>query len=499
MTGTVISGLNLPTDITALRHFGSCIRDWIVKPLTDGVMIQMMARENGESYKTNAAVLRETISSAVEALGAGKILPEEIPFKKGEAQRTDAFRYAPSFSCPPAGQLLQLDENKRYVEKYPLLGAKVDELCESIEATDFWENIVVRVNDAGRPELAYGHHRLAALRKLYPSTKEFDWIVKPLTDGVMIQMMALENGESYKTNTEVTRETISAAVEALGAGRILAEEIALPKDVNDRYMRYAPSFSAPVQPGCTGQQVDENKRKYPYTIEALAKFLGMVRVNGAATENFTASFGALELINEGYLTEARIKGLGPSKLAEVVSAVKSQREAAIAESQRLAREAEARRQEAIRKAEELKRQQEAAEARRKAAAEAERLAAIKRAEEKAKRDAEDKVRREEEEKQRKIAAEKRAKEEAARKEEEERLRKIREAQKAEADRQRAEAEKLSSTQTRSLGLQSLTALHDWRNDVRPANEFCSHCAIGSGIPPRSSFFCSSVISRSTAK
>jgi chemotaxis protein histidine kinase CheA len=330
----------------------------------------------------------------------------------------------------------------RRVEKYPLLSAKVDELCESIEATDFWENIVVRVNDAGRPELAYGHHRLAALRKLYPSTKEFDWIVKPLTDGVMIQMMARENGESYKTNAAVLRETISSAVEALGAGKILPEEMPIEAHTKPEHVRYAPSFTS-----CTAavqdMQTDDSKRNYPYTIVGLAKFLGMVKSGSqTATNSFLDSFGALELIAGGYLSEARIKDLEIRKLGEVVASVKKQRDAAIAESQRLAREAEARRQEAIRKAEELKRQQEAAEARRKAAAEAERLAAIKRAEEKAKRDAEDKVRREEEEKQRKIAAEKRAKEEAARKEEEERLRKIREAQKAEADRQRAEAEKV---------------------------------------------------------
>jgi hypothetical protein len=44
-------------------------------------MIQMMARENGESYKTDASVLRETIVAAVEAHGAGKILASEMPIE----------------------------------------------------------------------------------------------------------------------------------------------------------------------------------------------------------------------------------------------------------------------------------------------------------------------------------------------------------------------------------------------------------------------------------
>lgn len=131
-----------------------------------------------------------------------------------------------------------------------------------------------------------------------------------------------------------------------------------------KFIRYAPCFTT-VTAAVTHLQSDENTKKYPYTVEGLAKFLGMVKSGSqTATNSFLDSFGALELIAGGYLSEARIKDLEIRKLGEVVASVKKQRDAAIAESQRLAREAEARRQEAIRKAEELKRQQEAAEAQR---------------------------------------------------------------------------------------------------------------------------------------
>jgi len=61
----------------------------------------------------------------------------------------------------------------RRTEKYPLIAGKVEFLKTSIENTDFWENIIGREVD-GKLEIAYGHHRLEALKALYPPTKEFD-------------------------------------------------------------------------------------------------------------------------------------------------------------------------------------------------------------------------------------------------------------------------------------------------------------------------------------
>jgi hypothetical protein len=57
----------------------------------------------------------------------------------------------------------------------------------------------------------------------------------------------------------------------------------------------------------------------------------MIKGDGRATDSFCTSFGALELIAGGYLSEARIKDLEIRKLGEVVASVKKQRDAAIAE------------------------------------------------------------------------------------------------------------------------------------------------------------------------
>jgi len=47
--------------------------------VSDGVMIQMMARENSEVYQTDVAVLLESVRTAVAALAARQISGTEMP------------------------------------------------------------------------------------------------------------------------------------------------------------------------------------------------------------------------------------------------------------------------------------------------------------------------------------------------------------------------------------------------------------------------------------
>jgi hypothetical protein len=237
----------------------------------------------------------------------------------------------------------------RRIEKYPLVPAKIEDLTESIETTGFWENVVIRINAQGKPELTGGHHRLATLKKMYPGTQQFDWIVVAATDAKMVQMMARENGDTYKHDASVIRETIRAAVEAYGAGKISEKEMPVDAKTNASALRYAPSF---LLSGPSGGP-------HPYTVDSLARFLGTVKPETQkATNGFVAAFGSIELIEEGYLTEARIAGLEPRKLGEVVAAVRTQRNEQIAEAKRLEAQAEERRQAAVRAQAALKEQQE---------------------------------------------------------------------------------------------------------------------------------------------
>lgn len=86
---------------------------------------------------------------------------------------------------------------------------------------------------------------------------------------------------------------IKAAIQAYAEDKITPAE--MPMDPNNKRnsdLRYAPSF---VSNGKTCPQV--------YTTESLAKFLGMTTGDGTPQEKFLAAFGALELIEQGYLKE----------------------------------------------------------------------------------------------------------------------------------------------------------------------------------------------------
>jgi len=54
----------------------------------------------------------------------------------------------------------------RNFEQYPINQDKVKQLQTSIKETEFWANILCREKN-GDIEIAYGHHRLTALRNLY--------------------------------------------------------------------------------------------------------------------------------------------------------------------------------------------------------------------------------------------------------------------------------------------------------------------------------------------
>jgi ribosomal protein S20 len=155
----------------------------------------------------------------------------------------------------------------RDMEHYPIDKDKIQSLKDSIEQTEFWDNILARpkpdhssieyedlfierpndpdgywdskevlvgpeidniddcpdnvisiMNKAengyiyyDQPicEIAYGHHRLQALQEL--GIEEVDIPIKFLDDATMIQIMANENMEQWKMNPSVINETVKVA------------------------------------------------------------------------------------------------------------------------------------------------------------------------------------------------------------------------------------------------------------------------------------------------
>lgn len=57
---------------------------------------------------------------------------------------------------------------------------KVNSLVKSIKQTGFWDNILARKNKAGKYEIAYGHHRLQALKKALGKSAVVDIPVKKM-------------------------------------------------------------------------------------------------------------------------------------------------------------------------------------------------------------------------------------------------------------------------------------------------------------------------------
>ena len=104
----------------------------------------------------------------------------------------------------------------RNIEHYPLNKDKIIALTQSIEKTGFWDNLVAReVN--GKIEIAYGHHRIEALRLAegFGYDFEFELPIKDIDNGTMIQIMANENMQEWSHSIGVIDETVKVAKEYL--------------------------------------------------------------------------------------------------------------------------------------------------------------------------------------------------------------------------------------------------------------------------------------------
>lgn len=95
----------------------------------------------------------------------------------------------------------------RDMDNYPINQDKMQHLAASIKQTGFWDNVIARKSN-GEIQIAYGHHRLEALKKVMKPTDEVEVPIKDLTDALMIQIMAKENDDDQKTLPKIIDETI---------------------------------------------------------------------------------------------------------------------------------------------------------------------------------------------------------------------------------------------------------------------------------------------------
>lgn len=104
----------------------------------------------------------------------------------------------------------------RDMKNYPINEEKIKSLTNSINETGFWDNILARKNN-GNVQIAYGHHRLVALWKIYGKTSKMvvNIPVRELDDSTMIRIMANENMEQWELNPTIIDETVKVTREFL--------------------------------------------------------------------------------------------------------------------------------------------------------------------------------------------------------------------------------------------------------------------------------------------
>lgn len=111
----------------------------------------------------------------------------------------------------------------RHIESYPVDEMKVIALEDSIKQTGFWDNILARQVE-GDIQIAYGHHRLEALKRVMSPDEEVDIPVKELDDETMIKIMANENMEHWAATPAVIDQTVKVAREFLLSHPEIAQE-----------------------------------------------------------------------------------------------------------------------------------------------------------------------------------------------------------------------------------------------------------------------------------
>lgn len=234
----------------------------------------------------------------------------------------------------------------RHIDRYPIRPDKIEALRESLRTTGFWDNVVARAAN-GKAEIAYGHHRLAALKEEFGPNHKVALIIRDLDDDTMIKIMARENMEEWGTSASVEHETIRAVVEAYAEGLI---HLPAPHPSTAKtQIRHAPSFIA-------GGEPPRAHRVVAYNAQTIGDFIGWVEPGGKPLKKVSDALAALDFIEDGLLKESDFESLTTKQAQAVIEE---------------ARKAKKRREEAARihrqQAEEAERKAKAAEQHRQKA------------------------------------------------------------------------------------------------------------------------------------
>lgn len=188
----------------------------------------------------------------------------------------------------------------RDMKNYPINREKVEQLKKSIEQSGFWDNILARKNDSESVQIAYGHHRLTALKEIFPDDYEIDIPVKELDDALMIKIMANENMEEWKAGPAIIDETVKVAKEFLEKNIELAKAYG---NVNLKYGEFPKLEDGKNIPPSNFGKVDVG-------VSIISRFLGWDEFR------VKLSLKRLVVINEGHIDRDIIAQLPTEGMAD---------------------------------------------------------------------------------------------------------------------------------------------------------------------------------------
>jgi hypothetical protein len=179
--------------------------------------------------------------------------------------------------------LAAIDPNPyRDLNTYPWIEAKVEQLMRSISDVGFWEGVIAR-RSGKRLQLAFGHHRIEAARRLGLPTVPL--IVRPLSDGDMLRFIGRENGKDYRSDFLVMLNTWDGAV-----------------------------------------RFGDHRRQNPQPLE-IARLLGWTVTTERRSERMThlavACAAAHALIKDGHLGHANLRGQSVHDAREILTRVQT--------------------------------------------------------------------------------------------------------------------------------------------------------------------------------
>jgi hypothetical protein len=185
------------------------------------------------------------------------------------------------------------------------------ELIASFEKNGVWAGVIVR-EVKGSYQLAFGHHRVEAARRL--KLGKVPVIVEELSDDQMLQRMAAENSEEYGHDFALgVMNAVEAVVKAYGAGKVELRK--LEERVKNSDRRTAPSFSH-----------HEAGKPGDYSAASVAEYLGWTETDTPGTTRASrrvlTALSALELIEKKALTRAQVRGKGNAQVRDMVFLIK---------------------------------------------------------------------------------------------------------------------------------------------------------------------------------